>query len=86
MDESASKDPILYADADKRRGVFSDYMVVKNVNGKSILDFFVLDGSDGDRLTAALSSRVVMTYDGLRALRDMLDRHVDGMDGGRRDE
>lgn len=86
MSDNDKLDPILYADADKRQGAFSDYMIVKNVNGKAVLDFFMLDGSEEGRLTATLTSRIVMTYDGLRALRDMLDRHVDGMDGGKSDD
>lgn len=76
---SNNNDPILYADTEKRAGVFSDYMTVKNVNGKCILDFFMIDDVDENGLSANLASRVIMTRSGLLALRDMLNRHIDSM-------
>lgn len=71
-----SREMSMVADSSLRSGVFSDYMIVKNVNGKSVLDFFLIDDISDKEGTAVLTSRVVMTYHGLVALRDMLDRHI----------
>ncbi len=77
-EEKREKSMNLIADADKRAGIFSDYMIAKNVNGKTILDFFVIDDmSEGEGVTATLGARVIMTYQGLLSLRDMLNSHIE---------
>ena len=75
--EEKGREMSMVADSSLRSGVFSDYMVVKNVNGKSILDFFLIDDIDAERGTAVLTSRVVLTHQGLVALRDMLNKHIE---------
>jgi hypothetical protein len=76
MDDAKKVEPEIFADAGKRAGAFSDYMVVKSVNGKAILDFCLIDDMADGRATGALVSRVILTNESLVSLSDMLNKHI----------
>ena len=75
MDDAKKVEPEIFADAGKRAGAFSDYLV-KSVNGKSILDFCLIDDMADGRATGALVSRVILTNESLVSLSDMLNKHI----------
>ncbi len=70
----------LFADANGRRGVYSNLAAVKTVNNEVIIDFALVDEiGERDGMEARdgiLVSRVIMTSNEAKSLADALMRHV----------
>lgn len=64
-------------DPQTRKGVFSDFAMVRTKGGTSRLDFVQRDIElDGGDEQAVLAARVFMSNEDLLALRDMLVQHT----------
>lgn len=77
----------IQGDMDLRRGVYSNFFSAMDSGGDTILDFcFIdIDGIDDEGNAVkegVVVSRVIIGRDRLVELRDMIDAHLLGADGG----
>lgn len=63
---------------DMRKGVYSNFVLVKSTEHESFLDFCLNDNDQNEdgSTDVIVVSRVIMSNESLKKLRDTLDRHV----------